>query len=194
MEILTNNKSKDILLHVCCAPCATWSIEHLKNVGFQTIILYYTNSNIYPEEEYNKRLFYVRKLAEFHKIPLIFDRYDHKDWLHCCKHLSKEPEGGQRCSLCFEYNLRKTSNAAELLKIENFTTTLTISPYKNSKKIFAEGEKFSGFLPFDFKKNDGYKKSIEISKRENYYRQCYCGCEYSLIEMKKKNQRKAKKS
>lgn len=192
MEFLKENifYNKEILLHICCAPCATWSIQQLKDFGYENIVLFYSNSNIYPKDEYEKRLIYVKKLAEKHSLSLIIDEYNHKDWLSCCRPYATEPEGGKRCSLCFEYNLKRASQIAQKLSIKEFTTTLTISPYKKSEMIFKEGSKFPGYIPFNFKKKDGYRKSIELSKKENYYRQCYCGCEYSLIEMRKRKIKK----
>lgn len=172
-----------ILLHVCCAPCSTEVIEKLKSNN--EIILFFSNSNIYPKEEFYKRLENAKIISRVYSLDLIEDKYDHKAWLKFIKGLEEEPEKGKRCEKCFEFNLTRTAEKAKKLGIENFTTTLTISPHKDSKKIFKVGEKIAkecnlNFLEIDFKKKDGFKHSIELSKKYNLYRQGYCGCEFSL--------------
>lgn len=195
-----------ILLHTCCGPCLTGTIEQLKpqdllnsnldgaqepkrkQARFLTeheIVLFFSNSNIYPEEEYEKRLENAKKVSEIYKMPLITGKYVHEDWLEFIKGLEQEPESGRRCLKCFEFNLTQAAKKAKELRIENFTTTLTISPYKNSNNIFEVGKQVAkqhnlNFIEYDFKDNEGYKKSIELSKKYNLYRQKYCGCEFSL--------------
>ena len=171
-----------VLLHTCCACCSTEVIERLKG---NEIILFFSNSNIFPKEEFEKRFGNAEKISKIYNLRLIKDKYNHSEWLGFIKGLEEEPEGGKRCWKCFEFNLRKTAEKAKKLGFENFTTTLTISPHKNSKKIFEIGNKIGkeyglNFLEIDFKKKEGFKHSIELSKKYELYRQNYCGCEFSL--------------
>ncbi len=173
------NRGGKILLHICCAPCGSASIERLLLENME-VTLFFSNSNINTEEEFKKRLESVKKLSEVFNIPCMVDEYDHSRWLSIVKGYEKEPEKGRRCGICFNYALSRTAMMAETLKIENFTTTLTISPHKISKIIFEKGSKYPGFLPYDFKKKEGFKRSIELSGEYNLYRQSYCGCEFSI--------------
>ena len=170
---------KKVLLHICCAPCATASTEKLLENGYE-VHYFYSNSNIHPFEEYKKRLDNVHQLAKHYEIPLYIDEYIHQKWLSAVKGYEAEPERGGRCALCFEYNLKKTFEKKQEESFDHFTTSLTISPYKDSKKIFQIGKNYEGFLAIDFKKQNGYKKSIELSDQLGLYRQKYCGCEFSL--------------
>ena len=172
-----------LLLHVCCGPCSTQSIEEASE-NYE-VILFFSNSNIFPEEEYKKRLDETKRFAKLKNLELIEDDYDHVSWLEFVKGLENEPEGGKRCEKCFEYNFLRTADYCKKNNLEFFTTTLTISPYKNSGTIFAIGNTIAKqydlkFVEFDFKKKDGYKKSVELSKKYDLYRQNYCGCEFSL--------------
>ncbi len=168
-----------VLLHICCAPCGSSSIERLLREKNE-VTLFFSNSNIFPEEEFLKRLYNVEKLAKFYDIVLIRDIYNHENWLKRISGLEKEPETGKRCSECFKFNLEKTAQKAEEFLIKSFSTTLTVSPHKNSAQIFSIGKKFSGFKEYDFKKENGFSRSIELSKKLDLYRQNYCGCEFSI--------------
>ncbi len=175
---------KKLLLHVCCAPCSTSVIESLKDK--YEITLYFYNPNIYPEEEHKKRLEEAKRLAEELDIPIIEGWYDPERWAEAVRGLEGEPEGGKRCAACFEMRLRDTAEYALEKRYDIFAATLTVSPYKDSETVNAIGEKIASelkieFMPESFKKNDGYKKSIELSKKHNLYRQHYCGCRYSLV-------------
>ncbi len=169
---------KSLLLHVCCACCSTSCIERL-NQDYD-VTLFFSNSNIFPKKEYDKRLEETRKVAKKLGLPLLEDDYCHEKWLESVKGLESEKEGGKRCVKCFEYNLLRVAKVAK--SFDFFTTTLTVSPYKNSKTIFNLGSNFSKFLDIDFKKKDGFKRSIELSKEYDLYRQNYCGCEYSKYQ------------
>ncbi len=169
---------KKILLHVCCGPCSTSSIERLLSDSW-TPVLYFSNSNIDTKEEFEKRYKELLKVAALNNLEVIKDDYDHPSWLSAIKGYEKEREGGSRCLLCFEYNLRRAYMKAKELGISHFTTTLTVSRFKNSKAIFSIGEKFDGFEEIDFKKKDGFNRSIIISRKMGLYRQNYCGCEFS---------------
>ena len=176
MDVPENTR---ILVHVCCAPCAAPSGERLRLHGYD-VILYFSNSNISPDEEYHKRLLYVRKLAGIWDVVVEEDSYDHAEWLLQISGLENEPEKGRRCEKCFAYSLQRTAMMADRLDIPYFTTTLTLSPHKISKMIFEIGKQYPKYLPFDFKKEDGFLRSIQLSKDYDLYRQSYCGCEFSL--------------
>ena len=148
----------------------------------RTPVLYYSNSNIATEEEYRKRLSWVKKLAQYHHLELLTDPYDHESWLRHVSVLSEFhsfPEGGKRCEKCFEWSLGRAGAEAERRSM-NFCTSLTVSPHKNSKLIFSIGMRWNHFEPYDFKKKDGFKRSLELSAQFGFYRQAFCGCEYSL--------------
>ena len=170
---------KKILLHCCCAPCSTASIERLLADGYD-IVLFYSNSNIYPKEEFDKRFSYMQKLAEIYSLELIADEYDHDAWSAAVKGLENEPERGRRCAACFAYNLARAEAKAKELGIEEFTTTLTVSPHKISQMIFDAAKDMAGYVPYNFKKQEGFKRSLELSEKYGLYRQNYCGCEYSM--------------
>ncbi|MDO8740442.1 MAG: epoxyqueuosine reductase QueH [Candidatus Woesearchaeota archaeon] len=173
---------KKLLLHICCAPCSTHAIEFLKSK--YDLVLFFPNSNICPEGEFKKRSENAKKITGIFNLKLIIDNYCHEEWLEFVKGLEDEPEKGKRCWKCFEFNLRKTAEKARELGFDCFTTTLTISPHKDSKKIFEIGKKLETggirFLDIDFKKQEGFRHSVELSKKYDLYRQNYCGCEFSL--------------
>lgn len=168
-----------ILLHICCGPCATWCVQRLISENYKPI-LYYSNSNINSKEEFNKRLINAEKVAFNYSLPLYIDKYNHREWKEKIKGLEGEREGGLRCSECFKYSLKRAYLMTKELHLEHFTTSLTVSRYKSSENIFKVGEGFPFFEKIDFKENNGYYKSIALSKELDLYRQSYCGCEYSL--------------
>ncbi len=175
---------KKILLNVCCAPDATHSINVLREQGFY-IITYFFNPNIHPEEEYKARFNDMVKLAIEMNVENIMDvPYDIAEWKKRCDPLANEKEGGKRCIECYKLRLEETAKKAVQSGIDIFATTLTISPHKNAELINTLGKeiaKQSGIQYYEsnFKKKDGFKKSIELSKKYNLYRQNYCGCIYS---------------
>ena len=172
-----------LLLHSCCAPCSSYVITYLYDY-FDITILYY-NPNIYPYEEYKKRKDeQIRLISNFKGVKIIDCDYDNDIYNEVIKGLENEPERGSRCTKCFYLRLDKTGEIAKKNNFEYFVTTLTVSPYKNAKLLNEIGEDISKkydikWLYSDFKKNDGYKKSIELSKKYDLYRQDYCGCIYS---------------
>lgn len=188
-------KKEKILLHICCAVCGAYLVELLKE-KFE-VILYYFNPNIWPQEEYNRRLDSVKALAEYFNTELIVEDYDHISWLEKIKGLEEEPEGGKRCEICFKERLLKTLNYAIENKINYFTTTLPISPYKSKELINEIGEKISSdrrtiFLSFSEiekmfqeEKKELWQKTRELAKVLNFYHQKYCGCEFSLRQRDK---------
>jgi predicted adenine nucleotide alpha hydrolase (AANH) superfamily ATPase len=175
---------KKILLNVCCAPDATHCINVLQEEGFY-VITYFYNPNIHPEEEYKARFLDMVKLAKEVNIENISDvPYDINIWKQRCDMYADEKEGGLRCIECFKLRLEKTAEKAKELGIEIFATTLTISPHKNAELINKLGYEIAKkynlkYYESNFKKKDGFKKSVELSRKYNLYRQNYCGCIYS---------------
>src|SRR5690554_6237187 len=169
---------KPLLLHCCCGPCSTSSIKRLLELGFE-IHLYFGNSNIFPQQEEEKRFKALQSVASHYNLPLTRNSYDHPKWREHISGYEEEKEGSRRCELCFEYNLEEASRVALSMNIPYFTTTLSVSPHKNSLRIFTIGSSFSHFIPIDFKKKGGFAESVKIAKSLNLYRQDYCGCEFS---------------
>jgi len=173
-----------VLLHDCCAPCGAEVIENLKNNGHEVAVYFY-NPNIFPAEEYDLRLTEMKRYAKKLNVPLIIGRYEHDEWLAAIEGLENEPEGGARCEKCFQKRLAEVAQKASEEGFEAFATTLTISPHKPATLINKIGKEFADFYGLKFidtiwRKNDGYKRSCEISKKEDFHRQSYCGCEFSL--------------
>ena len=195
-----------LLLHICCAGCGVYVAQVLKKD--YDAVLYFYNPNIYPESEYEKRLTEAKKIAAEYGLKIIFEKYDHGAWLKKIKGQEKEPERGERCWICYQDRLERTAKIAQEKGFTCFTTTLTISPHKDAKIISQLGQKMekkykvnpvrnsSGafppekeqrgiisngarFLDKDFKKQDGFKKSMCLAKELDLYRQNYCGCEFS---------------
>lgn len=187
-EIIKNEEGKTpkLLLHSCCAPCSSYVLEYLSKY-FKITILYY-NPNISPKEEYDKRLEEQKRLIgelnSINPINLLECDYDNDKYEETIKGLENEPERGSRCTKCFKLRLEYTVNKAKELGFNYFGTTLSVSPYKNSTLLNEIGKELSDkydipYLYSDFKKKEGYKRSIELSKVYNLYRQDYCGCKYS---------------
>ena len=179
---------KKLLLHACCAPCSSAVLERIAKY-FDITILYY-NPNITDSEEYEKRLQELEKFVSeinLDNIKVMPGRYEPEEFFEMSKGLEQEKERGKRCYQCYKLRLEETVKIAEQQNFDFFTTTLSISPYKNSKWLNEIGtdleKKYqSTYLYADFKKNNGYKRSIELSKQYNLYRQDYCGCIYSKKE------------
>ncbi len=188
-QISSLESTPSLLLHSCCGPCSSYVLEVLSQF-FNVTVAYY-NPNIYPEDEYFKRLSEQRKIIE--KMPfknpvkLMECEYDEQEFLTAAKGYENEREGGARCEKCFLLRMGKTARLAKENGFDFFTTTLSVSPHKNApllNRIGEELEKEYGvkFLYADFKKKDGYKRSITLSKEYDLYRQDYCGCRFSLTE------------
>lgn len=174
-----------VLLHACCATCSGYPIEKLRELGYEPV-LYFFNPNIFPPEEFDKRLNELIKYAKKKEVELIVEKQDAEGWYNCISGLENEPERGKRCARCFEYRLLFTVLKAFKLEYKYFTTTLTVSPHKQSKVIFEIAKELANkyeltFLDIDFKKENGFLKTMEIAKAENFYRQNYCGCEFSIF-------------
>jgi len=186
IDIVKNKTTPKLLLHSCCAPCSSYVLEYLSE--YFDITIFYYNPNISPIEEFNKRIEeqkrLISKLPVKNKISFIEGNYENDKYEKLIKGLEMEKEGGSRCHLCYKLRLEETAKLAKEKGFDYFTTTLSISPYKNSKVLNEIGEELGktydiNYLYADFKKRDGYKRSIELSKIYGLYRQDYCGCIYS---------------
>ncbi len=183
-----------LLLHACCAPCSTHVVEVLKK-DYDLAVLFY-NPNIQPEEEYLMRLGEMKRFAQKSNLKLLEQEYDSEAWFELTRGLENELEGGKRCELCYKMRLEKAAQVAKEQGFEYLATTLSISPHKSAKKINQIGEEIVSrhglkFLSEDFKKKDGFKKSVQLSKELGLRRQSYCGCIYSQKERLKRTQRSA---
>ena len=183
-----------LLLHSCCAPCSSYTLEYLSQ--YFKITVFYYNPNIYPPREYEKRVEeqkrFIQELPVKYPVDFVEGSYDTQRCSNMAHGLEQVPEGGERCFKCYELRLREAAQLAKDKGFDYFTTTLTISPMKNAQKLNEIGqalEKEYGVkhLPSDFKKKNGYKRSIELSAQYGLYRQNYCGCVYSYQEMEKRN-------
>lgn len=172
-----------LLLHVCCGPCSTACVERLRAGGCEPT-LFFSNANIAPREEYERRRDTAAKFAEKAGLKFVEDvEASHDEWLEKVAHgYENEPEGGARCRRCFAFNLARAAAYARANGFGSFTTSLTVSPHKRSALVFEAGHEAGGeaFAEIDFKKRDGFKRSIELSAELGLYRQSYCGCEFSM--------------
>ena len=173
-----------VLLQACCGICSSYPVLQLREMGYEPVVYFY-NPNIYPYEEYEKRLAAEKTLCAYYKCKLIVDDYNPDDFLNSVKGLENEPERGLRCDVCFKLRLEKTAKKAKDLKINNFTTSIVISPHKNFQKLTEIGNMIANeynlnYLAIDFKKKDGFLKTNKIANSLNLYRQNYCGCKFSI--------------
>lgn len=181
-----------LLLHSCCAPCSSYVLEYLSQ--YFSITIFYYNPNIYPPEEYEHRVNELKSLLQRmpfkNEVTLIERGYDPKEFYEAVKGLEHIPEGGERCFACYRLRLERSAQLAKEIGADYFTTTLSISPYKNAPKLNEISEELGEVyevkaLPADFKKKNGYKRSIELSAEYGLYRQDYCGCIFSKQERDK---------
>ncbi len=185
-DISNSGKTPTLLLHSCCAPCSSYVLEYL-NQFFNITLLYY-NPNISPLEEYSYRkseqIRLIKSMPFKNPVKIIDCDWDNSAFEKMAKGLETAPEGGIRCFSCYELRLRATASLAKAEGFDYFCTTLSISPLKNAQKLNEIGNALAdeykiSYLPSDFKKREGYKRSIELSAQYNLYRQNYCGCVYS---------------
>ncbi|NBH13143.1 hypothetical protein D3Z36_02800 [Lachnospiraceae bacterium] len=213
LEQLMQNHQKQgqiprLLLHSCCAPCSSYVLEYL-SAYFQITVLYY-NPNIYPVWEYEKRVEEQRQFIcrfsqkivteqggnrAFYPIDFVEGRFDSERFYQTVKGLEDMPEGGERCFRCYELRLREAAEYAKKLSLDYFTTTLSISPLKNAEKLNEIGETLAEeygipYLCSDFKKKNGYKRSVELSRAYGMYRQDYCGCLFSKQERERQKEQR----
>ena len=178
-----------LLLHSCCAPCSSYVLEYLSDY-FEITVFYY-NPNIYPESEYTKRILEQQTLLSDmklkHPAAFIAGSYDRERFQEMARGLEHLKEGGERCLKCYELRLRETAGLARKGEFDYFTTTLSISPLKNADRLNEIGTRLAkeygvAYLQSDFKKKNGYKRSVEWSAQLGLYRQDYCGCVFSVRE------------
>ena len=194
-KLQQEGKVPRLLLHACCAPCSSAVLEYLSQY-FAITLLYY-NPNIAPLEEYQKREAELRRLVSqmkfTHPVELLPCQYDGQAFVQAARGLEGEPEGGKRCEACFRLRLRYAAQEAARLRFNYYTTTLSISPMKNAPLLNQLGEEIGrefgvAHLPSDFKKKDGYKRSVQLSKEYDLYRQDYCGCAFSKAQRQREKE------
>lgn len=183
-DIRSSGEKPSLLLHVCCAPCSSYCLEYLE--PFFDITVFFYNPNMDTRAEFVRRSAELERFIDSSQInaKVTIEHYDPQEFYRAIRGLEAEPEGGERCFKCYELRLRKSADYAALNGFDYFTTTLSISPHKNAKALNDIGERLGfeygvRFLPSDFKKKDGFKRSIELSMEYGLYRQDYCGCVYS---------------
>lgn len=172
-----------LLLHICCGPCATHVIDLLRHTYH--LIGFFYNPNLYPRDEYLRRLEAVARVSRSQGTALWVPRFEPEVWMNLVKGLEDEPERGERCNICIRHRLEATARAAKAASLKAFATSLTVGPQKKSIEINRLGSEVSEsygitFLEADFKKRDGFLKSLQKSKQLGLYRQNYCGCRYSM--------------
>lgn len=186
IRIKQEEQEKSLLLHSCCAPCSSYVLEYLSSYFHITDFFY--NPNISPRDEYQKRTDEMKHLISSQsyqkQVTFLEGTYEPEAFFEKVKGMEKEPEGGKRCHICFEMRLRQAAKVGKNLGLDYFATTLTISPLKNAELINEIGQKIGeeegiAYLPSDFKKKNGYKRSIELSHEYHLYRQNFCGCVFS---------------
>lgn len=186
-KLKREGRTPRLLLHSCCAPCSSYVLEYLSEY-FEITVFYY-NPNIYPESEYYKRVeeqqMLIEKLKTSHPVSFLEGSYDKDKFYRMAAGLEQVKEGGERCFRCYALRLRETAERAKEGGFDYFTTTLSISPLKNAQKLneigLAAGQETGvDYLVSDFKKKNGYKRSVELSEEYGLYRQDYCGCQFSL--------------
>lgn len=194
-KLQQEGKVPRLLLHACCAPCSSAVLEYLSQY-FAITLLYY-NPNIAPLEEYKKREAELRRLVSqmkfTHPVELLPCQYDGQAFVQAARGLEGEPEGSKRCEACFRLRLRYAAQEAARLRFDYYTTTLSISPMKNAPLLNQLGEEIGrefgvAHLPSDFKKKDGYKRSVQLSKEYDLYRQDYCGCAFSKAQRQREKE------
>lgn len=184
-------KAPSLLLHSCCAPCSSYVLEYLSD--YFNITVFYYNPNIFPESEYTKRILeqqmLIGEMEVKHPVSFIAGHYDKERFYEMARGMEHLKEGGERCLKCYELRLREAAKIAKEGGFEYYTTTLSISPLKNADRLNEIGTRLANeygvkYLQSDFKKRNGYKRSIELSKEFGLYRQDYCGCEFSIRNVK----------
>lgn len=197
VRLQRENKVPRLLIHSCCAPCSSYVLEYLSNY-FEITVFYY-NPNVFPEHEYTKRILEQQSLIhdmEFkHPVSFLAGAYDRARFFEMAKGMEELEEGRERCFRCYQLRLEEAARVAKEGEFDYFTTTLTISPLKNADKLNEIGNQLGEqynvtYLQSDFKKKNGYKRSIELSKKYHLYRQDYCGCEYSYRDRQKQKEGK----
>lgn len=187
--LLREGEPKSLLLHSCCAPCSSYVIEYLSS--YFHITVFYYNPNLYPDEEYEKRvkeqMRFIREFPAKYPVKFLPGDFEKERFYEAVKGYEREKEGNERCFRCYGLRLSETAKTAKRLGMDYFTTTLSISPLKNAAKLNEIGERLAeeygvAYLTSDFKKKNGFKRSVELSAEYGMYRQDYCGCIFSKQE------------
>lgn len=188
-QLQKESRVPKLLLHSCCAPCSSYVLEYLSSYFYITVLYY--NPNIYPDEEYFKRVeeqkHFIERFPAKYPISFVEGAFDKERFYAIARGMETLPEGGERCFHCYELRLREAAEYAKRLSMDYFTTTLSISPMKNAAKLNEIGAKLQEeyripYLFSDFKKKNGFKRSVELSDAYGMYRQDYCGCVFSMRE------------
>jgi predicted adenine nucleotide alpha hydrolase (AANH) superfamily ATPase len=182
-----------LVLHICCAPDEAWVVSALSET--YDLRCFFCNPNIQPQEEYEKRLWEAKKVAARFRVPFDSSTYDPRSWEMAVEHFVDTPEGGSRCEQCFSLRLRMTARYCETIAWPHFTTVMSLSPHKNIDMLNKAGKEAAEsfkvvYEPFNFKKNNGFQKSIQLSKELGLYRQDYCGCRLSKAESEERKRKK----
>lgn len=195
-RIRAEERVPSLLLHSCCAPCSSYVLEYLS--GYFSITVFYYNPNISPEEEYHRRVEEQKRLVSamplVHPVSFLEGAYEPERFYALARGLEALPEGGERCARCYELRLREAAELARAQGFDYFATTLSISPLKRADKLAELGEQVGAevgvpYLVSDFKKKNGYKRSVELSREYGLYRQDYCGCVYSKQQAEQRQKR-----
>lgn len=195
LNLQRKGKVPKLLLHSCCAPCSSYVLEYLSDY-FEITVFYY-NPNIFPESEYTKRILeqqtLINDMKATHPVSFIAGSYDRERFFQMARGMEHLQEGGERCFRCYELRLEEAAMIAKEGEFDFFATTLSISPLKNAEKLNEIGNKVGeaygvAYLQSDFKKKNGYKRSIELSKEFGLYRQDYCGCEFSYRDRQREKE------
>ena len=180
-----------LLLHICCAPDEAYAVDLIKDQ--YELHCFFCNPNIFPDEEFKLRLSEAKKAAQIYGVPFTWDDYDYGAWVNATDGLAETPEGGDRCRKCFLLRLTRTAEVCRDMGWPAFGTVMSVSPHKKTAMLDEAGKRaveIAGggieYMPFDFKKKDGFRKSVALSRRLGLYRQDYCGCRVSLEEAEKR--------
>ncbi|MBD3380519.1 MAG: hypothetical protein GF408_08690 [Candidatus Omnitrophica bacterium] len=184
-----------VLLHICCGVCASSVVERLMCEGY-TVTGYFYGPNIHPHDEYDRRLDAARAVAREMRFDLIEGKYDRERWFEAVKGAENAPEGGKRCEICFRLRLEAAYRQMRKNMFDRFTTTLTVSPLKDAVLVNRLGREIGGdkFIIADFKKKEGCKRAVELSREMGLYRQDYCGCVYSQEEAIRSRERRSREN
>ena len=180
-------------MHICCAPDEAYAVDLIKDQ--YELHCFFCNPNIFPDEEFRLRLSEAKKAAEIYGVPFTWDDYDHSAWVNAAAGLTETPEGGARCGECFRIRLTRAAEVCKDMGWPAFGTVMSVSPHKRTAMLDEAGKRAAEaagsieYVPFDFKKKDGFRRSVALSQKLGLYRQDYCGCELSLGEARKRREK-----
>jgi predicted adenine nucleotide alpha hydrolase (AANH) superfamily ATPase len=186
---MTLDKPK-LLLHICCAPDEAYAVDLIKDQ--YELRCFFCNPNIFPEDEFRLRLSEAKRAARIYGVPFAWDDHDYGAWVNATAGLTETPEGGARCRECFFLRLKRAAEVCKEMSWPAFGTVMSVSPHKKTAMLDEAGNRAAalcgvGYVPFDFKKKDGFRRSVALSRELGLYRQDYCGCELSRVERNLRN-------